>query len=281
MIYVAVLFVILSGLIHSIWNLFTKKSVNKSVFLWFCQIAAVLIFLPTFVYEMRHVESIPLAGIALIVCSVITHGIYSVLLARTYVIGDLSQVYPIMRGISPLFVPLIGVLILNEHLSFLGWIGIVGIVIGIFIASDFKFNRINNATMKPILLAIIVGSMITMYTVIDKLSLQYVSPFVLNEITNVGNFLALSLVIFRSTGIGHEWKVNWKMILLGGLLAPGGYVLFLHAVNLMPVSQIAPMREIGTVFGTLFGILLLHEKQGATRIAASIIITAGVITLSL
>ena len=36
------------------------------------------------------------------------------LLAAAYSIGDLSQVYPIMRGTSPLLVPLLGITLLNE-----------------------------------------------------------------------------------------------------------------------------------------------------------------------
>jgi drug/metabolite transporter (DMT)-like permease len=66
----------------------------------------------------------------------------------------------------------------------------------------------------------------------------------------------------------------------GGVLAPGGYILFLKALQLMPVSQLAPMREIGTVFGTFFGVFLLNEPQGRNRIIASVVITAGIFLLA-
>lgn len=49
---------------------------------------------------------------------------------------------------------------------------------------------------------------------------------------------------------------------------------------MMPVSQLAPMREIGTVFGTLMGIFILQEPQGRNRIIASILITIGIIMLA-
>jgi uncharacterized membrane protein len=48
----------------------------------------------------------------------------------------------------------------------------------------------------------------------------------------------------------------------------------------MQVSQLAPMREIGTVFGTLLGIFLLKEKQGTSRVIASVLITIGIILLA-
>lgn len=41
---VAVLLVVGSGFLHSVWNLYTKRSINKSVFLWFTQIVAILFF---------------------------------------------------------------------------------------------------------------------------------------------------------------------------------------------------------------------------------------------
>jgi drug/metabolite transporter (DMT)-like permease len=78
-----------------------------------------------------------------------------------------------------------------------------------------------------------------------------------------------------------EWKLNRRNILLVGIFAPGGYLLFLFALSLAPVSHMAPMREIGTVFGSIFGIRLLRESGGVRRIVGGILITAGVISLGL
>lgn len=128
--------------------------------------------------------------------------------------------------------------------------------------------------------AISVGIMISSYTIIDKITLKYLPPITLNEATNIGNLIALSWIAFRSGAIQTEWKINWRTIILGGILAPGGYILFLMALDIMPVSQLAPMREIGTVFGTIFGVFLLKEKQGKSRIIASILITLGIIILA-
>jgi uncharacterized membrane protein len=273
---IAVLLVILSGLIHSIWNLFTKKSINKVVFLWFCQITAIIIFLPLTIYEIAESGRDFQIGWFYILFSMILHGIYVLFLAKTYSMSDLSQAYPIMRGISPLLVPIFAVLILNEELKLLSWFGVASIVFGILLIGGFK-RKVLNQTM---VYAIAVGVMISGYTLVDKLALHYVPPFTLNEFANVGNLFALSSMALYSGSIRKEWHVNWRTIILGGILAPGGYILFLKALELMPVSQLAPIREIGTVFGTLFGIFLLKEPQGITRILASIIITAGIIILA-
>jgi drug/metabolite transporter (DMT)-like permease len=276
----AIILVIFSGLIHSIWNLLTKKSINKNVFLWFCQWAAIIFFLPLVLIELRSIDSVPLTGWLLVVASMILHGLYVLLLAKTYTIGDLSQVYPIMRGISPLLVPVIGVFVLNENLKFQGWIGVVCIVAGILLVGDFKSKGRWNLYNRSILLAFMVGVMITSYTVVDKVTLHYIPAITLNEASNIGNLLALTYLTVKSKAIRHEWRINWKTIIIGGFLAPGGYILFLKGLEIMPVSQLAPMREIGTVLGTLMGIFILQESQARNRIIASIIITVGVLLLA-
>ncbi|WP_127530382.1 DMT family transporter [Paenibacillus kobensis] len=272
----AIALVLGSGVLHSVWNLYTKRSINKNIFLWFCQLIAMILFLPWAIAEWDS-TSFTGGGAGWIVASMAVHGLYVILLAAAYSVGDMSQVYPIMRGTSPLLVPIIGVLVLGEHLHLVGWAGVLGIVIGIGSVSGMSFKK--KTSRKAPLLALAVGICIASYIIIDKIALEYTSAVVLNEATNVGNFLILSWAAVKAKGISIEWKTNWRIMLLGGLMAPGGYLLFLYALSLAPVSQLAPMREIGTVFGTLMGIFILQEEQGKRRIAASLVITAGVILL--
>ena len=135
----AILLVLGSGFLHSVWNLFTKKSLNKNVFLWCCQLVAIVAFLPWTILEW---DSRQWVGTSLIVilASMVLHGLYVTLLAATYSIGDLSQVYPIMRGTSPLLVPLLGVTLLNEKLTVMGWLGVLSIVAGIALLSNIGMN---------------------------------------------------------------------------------------------------------------------------------------------
>jgi len=277
---IAILLVLGSGFLHSVWNLYTKKSLNKHVFLWFCQLVAIIVFLPWTIFEWNSSQLYG-TGLMIILASMLLHGLYVILLAAAYSVGDLSQVYPIMRGTSPLLVPLLGVTLLNETLSFIGWVGVLSIVLGIVLLSNIKFKRKQLSSSRAPLLALAVGTCIAGYIVVDKIALHYVSAVVLNEAGNIGNLLALSWAAFHSGAIRNELKANWKIMLLGGIIAPGGYILFLFALSLAPVAQLAPMREIGTVFGTVMGVFILREKQGPRRIVTSLLITIGVIILGL
>ncbi|PWW04882.1 putative membrane protein [Paenibacillus cellulosilyticus] len=280
---IAILLVLLSGLLHSIWNLYTKRSLNKVVFLWLTQLVAILVFTPLTIVEWDISRMTGLGGFMLLF-SMLLHGVYVLLLARTYTVGDFSQVYPIMRGTSPLVVPILGTTLLGEHLSSLGWLGVSLIVVSIGFTSNLRWKRDGSASPQSYrapLLALSVGLCIASYIVVDKIALDYVPAVMLNQATNVGNALLLGLAAIRSRAVKSELKINRKTILLGGILAPGGYMLFLYALSLAPVAQLAPMREIGTVFGTLMGIFLLKEPQGKQRIGTSILITTGVILLAM
>jgi drug/metabolite transporter (DMT)-like permease len=277
---IAFLLVVASGFLHSVWNLFAKRSLNKKVFLWFCQLFAFFAFLPWVVVvsdgnEMRG------PALLVIMASMCLHGIYMNLLAATYSVGDLSQVYPIMRGTSPLLVPLIGVSLLGEQLSVTGWAGVVAIVLGMALLSDIKLKRDATSSYKAPLLALAVGICIAGYIVVDKIAVGYVSPVIVTVASCVGGMLGLSWSTFRSGEMRNELGVNWKYMLFGGFMLPGGYLLFLYALSLAPVAQLAPMREIGTVFGAIMGIIILREKQGARRILSSLMITGGVIVLGI
>lgn len=255
-----------------------EKSMNKIVFLWICQIIAVIVLIP---WTAAEWDAVHFTGAALLImlASVVLHGMYVLLLAATYTVGDLSQVYPIMRGTSPLLVPFMAVLFLDESLSPMGWVGVAAIVAGILFLSEIRLRQRSSA--RAPLLAFAVGLCIAGYIVVDKMALNYFPAVIVLQATNVGNVLVLTWAALRSRAIGQELRVNWKTMLLGGVLAPGGYLLFLFAVSLAPVAQLAPMREIGTVFGTLLGIFILKEQQGPRRIMTSILITAGIIILGL
>lgn len=276
---IAILLVVVSGLMHAVWNLFTKQSINKTVFLWSVHLVAFFIFLPFFLFSIQNVR-IDSHVFFLLISSMIFHGIYFILLAKSYTTGDLSQVYPLMRGTGAMLIPVISVFFLNEHLTAVGWSALVMINIGIFFLGSWKLSK-NTPPIWTVFIALSIGLCITSYVLLDKLTLQYMSPLVLAEFHNVAYLTALLWLTIRSKQLKQEWEVNWKTILIGALLVPGGYLLFMFAMSLAQVAQLAPIREIGTVFGTLFGIFLLKEQQGLRRIVASVIMTAGVIILGL
>jgi len=278
---IAIILVLCSGLTHAIWNLFTKTSKNKSVFLWSIHIASFVILLPYFIIDVAS-SSISLSGCSFMLLSMGFQMGYFFLLPIVYRQGEMSQMYPIMRGMGALLVPLFSVWIYKESLSPIGWVGVGCIVLGLFAISGFIKKQTGAAiSFRAIMPALLVGLCITGYVMTDKMVLQSLSPLSIIELSNMAYVIVLSPAVLRSRQIKAEWNANKATIIWGTILSPGSYLLFLFAMDLAPLSHLAPIREIGTVFGAMLGIFLLKESNGLNRVLLSAVITAGVILIGI
>lgn len=283
-----ILLVLASGMCHAVWSMFTKRSRDKSIFLWSIMMISTILLLPILITEL-WTHPLAAGAYALLLLSVALQALYSWLLSRTYEMGDLSQIYPVMRGTSTLLIPLIGVLFLGESLSVYGWAGIAFMLGGFAVLSGLgsrnsstSLSASTSAVSRksgyaPILMALCVGLCTTCYVFVDKLNLQHMSPLALLEVTNIGFVAGLTPAVLKSRKLLEEWKSNKFTILLGSVLNPGSYLLFLFALQQAPLAHISPLREIGTIYATFLGILLLKEQQGLRRILCSVVIFGGIL----
>lgn len=278
---ISLLLVIGSGFMNAVWNFGAKKSRNKSVFLGCIILVSSIALMPHLIAELLHAD-LPAKAYGLMMASLLLQCGYSYLLSQMYRLGDLSQVHPILRGTGVILIPLIGVLFLGESLSVWGWMGIAVIACGILLLSGLKFRASSGEfTFKPVLYALLVGLCITSYTIVDKMTLDYLTPLSLLQVTNIGFLLVHVPALFNWKHIREEWMLNWNLILLGSVFSPGSYFLFLLAMNIAPVSYVAPIREISIVFTALLGIFFLKEKHGKKRLAASFIIVCGIVVVGM
>lgn len=266
-----------SGLMNALWNLWAKGSRRPLVFLWSFQVVAVAVWAPFAWWRLsRHAVGAP--GWAWLLAAITLHAIYVLVLARGYARADLSQLYPIMRGTSPLLVPVLGVVLLGENLPWLSWIGIFLVGLGVLAVAGIPSHA---ALTRGKYLGVLVGLAITAYTVVDKITLHYVPAVALAALGNAGNALALTLPALRAGATLQEWRAHLRLVVAAGILSPASYLLFLWALSQAPVAAVAPMRETGIVFGTLLGVFVLHEAHGTARVLGSLLIAAGVAVLAL
>ncbi len=66
---------------------------------------------------------------------------YGLLLSLSYREGDMSQVYPIMRGTGMFLVPLLGMLIWHGSLSVWGWLALLIMLLCFSICLRCRFWR--------------------------------------------------------------------------------------------------------------------------------------------
>jgi drug/metabolite transporter (DMT)-like permease len=75
-------------------------------------------------------------------------------------------------------------------------------------------------------------------------------------------------------------KRHWVAAIVVGVLCPLAYVLILFAVQLAPVSIIAPAREVSVVLVAVAGWLWLKEPHPVQRLVGAAIVLLGVALLA-
>lgn len=118
---------LIAAILHASWNAAVKSNDEPLFTIAGFQIvgAVVSLGLAGF-FAFPHAASWPM-----ILASVAVHNVYYYTVARSYQAGDLSQVYPIFRGLAPVLVACGAALFAGEWLSRNQFIGIVIVSVGI------------------------------------------------------------------------------------------------------------------------------------------------------
>ena len=126
--------VLASAIAHATWNFLLKRSGHQEAFLWLLLASASVLLVPVGA-TLLWFNTINQPGWWLVLVTIILHVLYFLLLCKGYSQADLSLVYPIARGMGPMLVPILAVLILGERIAPVAIGGIVAIVVGIFVIS--------------------------------------------------------------------------------------------------------------------------------------------------
>ncbi len=277
---------VFAALLHSFWNLLAKRSVHKDTFLILSAITGVLMFAP---FALSMWRQVPLEGWLIIIGSGIAEAAYYIALGRAYAVGDMSLVYPLSRGSSPVFVTLIAVFFLGERPSALGLAGIALTVVGIYVLHLRSFAR--RDLLGPIAAlgtpasryAVLTGLLIATYSVLDKLGIRYAEPLTYIWIVLVVSTILLTpyLLLFKRGEALRELRTNWLSIAIVGAIVVGGYVFILLVLKDNPVSYATSVRGVSVVFGALMGVLVLKEALTPPKLAGAVVIFAGIVCIGL
>jgi drug/metabolite transporter (DMT)-like permease len=200
-----------------------------------------------------------------------------------YRIGDISLVYPIARGSGPMLASIVAVVFLAERPGLLGTVGIIAIGIGIFFLTGGLQPKKHPKMSAAVAAGLLTGASIATYTVWDKyaVSVAHVSPILLDLLANPIQAILLTPAVWnRRAEISMYWKQNKPELTGVTILNPISYILVLVAMTAAPVSQVAPVREVGTLIGTAIGGRLFGERHLGSRLAAASIIVLGVIAVA-
>ncbi len=280
--------VVLSAVAHATWNYLLKDALRPEVFSWWL-LAAISVLLLPLGAVLAWQTSVESPGWWYVLGTVGLHALYFLFLGRGYTHGDLSLVYPVARGMGPMAVPVLGVILLDEAVSALAAGGIAAIVIGIY--TVYWWGSIQAVLSDPLRFlkdpgaryALLTGAVIAAYSVWDKVGIRYVDPLLYMYLMSLGTGLTLTPYMARVHGLGKladEFRAGPLRIAAAGLLTFLAYGLVLSALEFSRVSYISPAREVGIVFGVVLGATLLKEPLAWGRLLGSAAIVAGVILIA-
>jgi len=263
-----------AALLHAAWNALVKASEDKQLDIYAVAAGSgllALILLPFF--PLPAPESWPwLAG------SAVVHILYFIFLAGAYRWGELSYVYPVMRGGGPMIVAATGALVFGEILRGTEWLGVLLICAGILAFASGAHDR--RATLFALANAIVIGA----YTIIDgagaRASGAPVSYTLWFFVAN-GIVICVIGILARGREVPRYFARKWLRAAGGGACALGAYGIALWAMTRAPVALVAVLRETSVIFAAVIGAVLLKEEMTRRRLVATGAVLAGLIVLRL
>ena len=259
-VFVAVVF---AAACHAGWNATIKGGLDPLATTVLISIGAALVslvFLP--VTGLPAVAAWPWCA-----ASVLIHLAYFAALIESYRAGDMGQVYPIARGSAPLMTAVATTAFIDERLGLLGWCGILLLVAGVLLLSLRGGRGLALLDRKAVGFALFTAVTICAYSVM--------------LFVGIGPIMVIYALASRGrevfAAMGHHWGIG----LAGGSLQLGSYGIAIWAMTVAPIAIVAALRESSVLFGAAIAVVILKEPLRAGRVAAALMIVAGLTLIRL
>ncbi len=273
----ALTLVLAAAVLHAVWNAMVKGAGERVLVLGLISLGHTvtgLAMIPFF--EMPGPDSWPYIG-----ASVLIHWFYYWFLITAYRLGDLSQVYPVARGVAPLLVTAGAFVFAGEvpSLAAIGGITLVSFGIMILVWSNGR----SRAGVGALGAAVATGTMIASYSVVDGLGARVSgSPFgYIGWLFFLEGFCVFYIFLREREKITMVPMSVYGVGLAGGLLSSAAYGLAIFAKTIAPLGAISAVRESGVIIAALIGVIWLGERPWRLRVVAATIVAAGILLLAI
>ena len=300
--------VLVAALAHASWNALVKSDDDRLATLGAVNAVRFLLCVPI-------VLALPLPARAswpFLLASAILHVGYYTFLISAYRYGDLSKIYPLARGLSPLLVAAGAFAIAGERLSPIALAGVAIACAGIASVSfggggtqaggavtPVRGDRERTKPMpgtgdgaatahdvirarndrRGLVFAAGTALFIAAYTVTDAMgarlsgdAVSYVAWLAILD----GLPMLIAAAVLRRTALAHHLAARKLKSAVGGALQLTAYGLVVWALALAPMAAVSALRETGVLFAAIIGVKLLGEPLGTRRITAAALVAAGI-----
>ncbi len=275
--------VLISAVGHVYWNFRLKRALDPAIFAWWLQVfgSGLCLVLAAF-SGVRW--TVPPAGWACAFATGAVYAAYYCLMAESYNRADLTRAYPIARGVAPVASLALGVLLLGENPSKLGWIGIATVCCGLWVLAFGADQGEPRRASTGVGLAVMVGLCAAAYSAIDKKGVSLVSPVLYLGLTfAIGSGLQGMVLLAggRRGAFLREIRNGPVELLSAVTVATLSYLLVLAAMQSAPVSYIVPLRSTSVLLSLVVGRIWLGERVTLGRAVSGALVVVGIALISL
>ncbi|MCD4534777.1 DMT family transporter [Nocardioides sp. cx-169] len=283
----AVVLTLLGSVAHAAWNLLASRAhaEDARVFVWVYSMFSLVALAPAAAVALARGADLSWTLVAASALSAVFHTAYAVSLQAAYSRSDLNVTYPVARGLGPVLASAFAVLVLQERLSPVGWVGIALITAGVGVVSTGAAPaHLQARRAAGVRWGVLIACAIATYTLWDAHAVAGlgVDPVLYYAVGGVWMCAVLTLSSgARLRLAGEVARRHWRTGAAVAVLSPLAYVLVLVALTMAPVSVVAPLRSTSIVIGSLLAWWWLGEAHGARRLVGAVVVTAGVAALVL
>jgi len=265
---------LLAAVLHATWNAFLRTGTDRLWTVTVMSFSSTIIAAPAAFFFPLPAH----AAWLFIVFSAILQVGYSFFLVAAYRLGELGQVYPVVRGSVPLLVTFGGLCFAHQTLTFTQSAGVLLVAFGIMSLSLGK----GRAPTKSIFYAVATGAVIASYATVDAIGVRRAensTSYIIWVLIIYGALLPAAYLAHRRSLTIDFKSGDTRKAFVGGVVALIGYGLVTAAFALGPAGPITAIRETSVVFAAIIGRLFLQEKLTTRRVAACIVVVAGAVCI--
>jgi len=253
--------------LHALWNLLLARQRDTEA----ATAVSLLVFVAVLVPLAAATWGVEGAAIPYIAGSAALELAYIALLATAYRRYELSLVYPLGRGLAPVFALVIVVAVAGATPSGGEIAGVFAVAIGVMLVRGVRRSARGSA------FAVAIAAAIAGYTVIDRYGIHHANaaPYLL--LVMLGPAIAYPLSVGRAR-LAATPRPPAAVI---GVASAATYLLVLLALRLASAPSVSAVRETSVVIAVVLARVFLHERVGPRRLLGALVVVGGVALLAL
>jgi len=266
-----------AAFLHAAWNALVKKASDRLLVLSSVALGQFIVgsFL-VFFTKPPDPSSWPAIAV-----SCLFHYLYYFFLFHAYRFGDLSQVYPVARGVAPILVAGGAAVFGGEILPPAALFGVVLASAGI---AGTSWAQRGHATFNKVavLYAAGTGAVIAGYSVSDGIGVRLSeSPFGFIAWLFFFEWPVVVFALLRRKGrLIAAWRAHWESIAGTAFSSVLAYGIVIYAANVAPLSAVSALRESSVIMAALIGTVAFGERPWQARIAAAVMVAGGIVIIT-